>query len=65
MINYSLTAITPGMGSEEVNKWVKQDCTYILIFKIACAYMLCCMLNLPVAFTVALLKIMCFIFNDL
>lgn len=31
-------------SSEEVNKWAKQDCTSVVTFRIAWAYVLCCML---------------------
>lgn len=49
LINYSLTASTRA----------EQDCTSVVIFRIACAYVLCYMLYLPVAFTVALIYILC------
>lgn len=58
MINYILTAITQGMGLNGVTCEPSRIVHVCVIIRIACAYVLCCMLYLPVAFTVTLLNIL-------
>lgn len=60
MINHSLTAVTKCVGFNGVPSplWAK-DCKSVVTFRIACAYVLFCTLYLPVAFTEALIDILC------